>query len=49
MRRLKNTFLLVWAIFLVILAPLTFILFGSGMLDKVAKHLPIKERNQWSR
>ncbi len=47
MRRLKNTFLLMWAIFLVILAPLTFILMGSGMLEKVAKHVPIKERSQW--
>ncbi|GEM_PF-3964095 len=47
MRRLKNTILLMWAIFLVILAPLTFILMGSGMLGKIAKHIPIKERSQW--
>lgn len=41
--RLRISLMYIWAVILVLLIPMIFFSFGSGLLEKVGKKIPIRE------
>jgi hypothetical protein len=43
MQKIKSFLVYLWAFLLILMIPAMFISFGSGLAQKLGKHLPIRE------